>query len=159
MCTDTKIAQENATVEVNKHVGGLDVPMNLTHLVEVLDTLQNLLQNSCHEHLILDSVFSLNLDHIMHRTRSKNWHYKPQIGLVDEADVVADDVGVLAGRHDIDLLSNIVHITILEEFHVHNLDSHFFVFMWRISINHNCLPNQTEGTLSDWSNQFIARCF
>lgn len=65
---------------------------------------------------------------------------------------------MFATRHYVDLSSDIIHVVVLEEFHVNNLDSADFVIMGRVRVSALGLPHQAEGSLTDGADELVARC-
>jgi hypothetical protein len=111
---DTKVTQVNSTFKIHQDVLGLDVSVDLTTVVKVLETRDDLLQNCSDKGFILDSVLELQMQDVFHGSCVQDRHHKPEVCFVTEAHKVLDNILVLQVGHDIDLFPDVVNVSILE---------------------------------------------
>lgn len=114
MCAYSKVAQEHISFEVHENITSFDIPVNLTLRMKVLKPIKSLFQNSGDQSLILKAFLWLEFYHIVQRSRAEEGHNKPKVGVVDETYVITYHILVSAGRHDVYLLPNVIHVSILK---------------------------------------------
>ena len=90
--------------------------MNLSLGMEVLQALDHLLYNGRQKRFVLDTALGFYFEHVCDAASSEERHYEPEIRVIDEGDIVANDVFMAARRHNVDFLSDVIHVTVLEMF-------------------------------------------
>ena len=114
MCADSKVAQEDITFKVHENITGFDIPVNLALRMKVFKPIKSLFQNGGDQSLILEAFLWLEFYHIVEGSGAEEGHDKPKVGVIDEAYVITYHILVSTGRHDVYLLPNVIHVSILK---------------------------------------------
>ena len=124
--------------------------------MEVLQTLKRLLENCGDHDFVLDSILELDVHDVFERAGIEQRHDQPQIVEIDERNEVIDDVWVFATRHYVNLVPDVVHVLVLEKFHVYDFDCAHLLVVRRLGVDAFGFPDKAEGALTDGSDELIA---
>lgn len=104
----------NGAILAEKNIARLDVAMDLSIGVKVFETFEHFTQDGGDGGLVEDAVFTilvlhLVLDDVEERATAQQLDHQPQFLLHHERGVIGDHVVVVARRHGLYLLQQLVH--------------------------------------------------
>lgn len=111
---EPKVGQFDVSGHAQEHIIALDIPMNDTMPVKVLEPLRCLPRDGGD----LALSHQVRSDDVREGTSLHVLHHNPEVILVQERVDVVDDVGVPRGTHDQDLVDNQVFLRLFIEIHL-----------------------------------------